>query len=113
MCDHGEMERVADNAAKHRYEITVDDELVGFSQYRDRDGARDILHTEVFPGWEGRGLASRLLQGALDDIRSRGLKLKATCPMLVGYLERHPEQKDLLGESRSPNSPLPCLTSTS
>jgi predicted GNAT family acetyltransferase len=97
MCEHGEMERVADNAAKHRYEILVDDEVVGFTQYRDREGVRDIFHTEVFPGWEGRGLASRLLQGALDDIRGRELGLRATCPLLVGYLEKHPEEKELLG----------------
>lgn len=97
MCEHGRMERVADNAAERRYEITVDDELVGFSEYRDRDGVRNIFHTEVFAGWEGRGLASRLLQAALDDIRARGLRLKATCPMLVDYLEKHPEEKELLG----------------
>lgn len=92
------MEWVTDNTEQHRYEITLDDELVGFSQYRDHDGVRDILHTEVFEGWEGRGLATSLLRGALEDIRSRGLRLKATCPMLVGYLEKHPEEKDLLGE---------------
>ena len=93
------MERVTDNSAEHRYEITVDDDLVGFSEYRDRDGMRDILHTEVFEGWEGRGLGTRLLQGALADIRERGFRLKATCPMLAAYLGKHPEEKDLLGGS--------------
>lgn len=96
MCEHGEMEQVTDQAAKYRYEITVDDELVGFSDYRDHDGVREIVHTEVFAGWEGRGLASTLLQGALDDIRARGLGLKATCPVLAGYLGNHPEEEDLL-----------------
>lgn len=93
----GGMERFTDNDAKHRYEITVDEELVGIAQYRDADGVRDIFHTRVFEGWEGRGLGTRLLQGALGDIRERGLRLKATCPMLAGYLEKHPEEKDLLG----------------
>lgn len=91
------MERVTENAARRRYEIFVDDELVGFTQYRDRASTREIFHTEVFEGFEGRGLGTTMLRGALDDIRAQELRLEATCPMLVKYLEQHPDDRDLLG----------------
>lgn len=84
------------NDSKHRYEIVIDGEAVGFSQYRDRDSTRDVFHTEVDSNWTGHGLATRLLAFVLDDIRTSGQTLKATCPMLAAYLEKHPEQKDLL-----------------
>lgn len=95
-------ERISENRAEHRYEIAIDDEVVGFAEYRDSENVRDIFHTEVFEGWEGRGLGSKVLQGALDDIRARGLRLTATCPMLARHLEKHPEEKDLLAETTDP-----------
>ncbi len=95
-------ERISENRAEHRYEIAVDDEVVGFAEYRDDENVRDIFHTEVSEGWEGRGLGSKVLQGALDDIRARGLKLTATCTMLARHLEKHPEEKDLLAETTDP-----------
>lgn len=95
-------ERISENRAEHRYEIAIDDEVVGFAEYRDRENVRDIFHTHVLEGWEGRGLGSKVLQGALDDIRAHGLTLKATCSMLERHLEKHPEEKDLLAEPTDP-----------
>src|SRR5439155_23952305 len=48
------------------------------------------------PAFEGRGLGTRLIAGALDDIRARGLELIPTCPFVRAYLRRHPEQRDLV-----------------
>jgi uncharacterized protein len=55
-----------------------------------------LVHTEVEPRHEGRGFASRLVAGALDDIRARGLGVVPTCPFVRSYLERHPEYGDLV-----------------
>ena len=75
--------RVADNAGLHRYEIYVDDTLAGFAIYRDRPGTRIVLHSEVFPDFEHHGLAGELARVALDDIRSRGLKVVPRCPFFA------------------------------
>lgn len=91
-----EIEQVADAPANARYEISIDGELVGFTEYRDHGSVREIYHTEVLPGWEGRGLGSRLLKGALDDVRAQGKKVTPTCPMLAGYIGKHPEEQDLV-----------------
>jgi predicted GNAT family acetyltransferase len=89
-------EDVADNAGKRRYEILVDGQLAGASYYHDGDGARVLTHTEVGEEWEGQGLGSRLIAGALDDIRARGLSVTPVCPFTAAYIERHPEYQDLV-----------------
>lgn len=89
---------VSDNTERHRYELLIDGEVVGISQYRDRDGARDVFHTEINDGFAGRGLGTVLVEGALADVRATGSVLIPTCPMVAGYLAKHPDQNDLLHE---------------
>jgi len=44
----------------------------------------------------GRGVGSKLVRGALDQARGRGLKVVAQCPFVKGYIEKHPDYADLL-----------------
>jgi len=39
-----------------------------------------LVHTEVAPSAEGKGVGSRLVAGALDDIRARGLRVVPLAP---------------------------------
>jgi uncharacterized protein len=55
-----------------------------------------LIHTEVEPAFEGQGLGARLVAGALEDLRARGLKLVPQCPFVRAYLRRHPDQADLV-----------------
>lgn len=88
--------QVADNHERRRYEALVDGEVAGASYYRDGDGVRVLTHTEVADEFEGRGVGSRLIAGALDDIRTRGLRVRPLCPFAAAYVERHPEYADLV-----------------
>lgn len=87
---------VLDVPARSRYEVTVDGELAGFSEYREVEGARVFTHTEVFDAFEGKGVGSALARGALDDVRASGRRLVALCPFVAAYLERHGEYADLV-----------------
>ncbi len=87
---------VADNPDKRRYEVTVEGEVAGASYYRDADGVRIVTHTEVGDEFEGQGVGGRLIAGALDDIRARGLRIKPVCPFAAAYIKRHPEYGDLV-----------------
>lgn len=89
---------VLHNASAHRYEIRVGDELAGFTVAEPTDDPGVFLfpHTEIASAFEGKGMASVLVQGALDDIRERGLRITVTCPYILGWLPKHPEYKDLL-----------------
>ena len=89
---------VRDNPGQTRYEAWLGDQLLGFAEYELRDDAGPIVftHTEVLPAAEGRGVGRGLARGALDDVRRRGLKLIAECEFIAAFLERHPEDRDLI-----------------
>lgn len=89
------MSDVVNNTGASRYEMPVDGSQA-ILVYR-RDGAvLHLVHTEVPPELEGRGLASRLVQGALDDIRARGEKIVPRCSYVSAWLRRHPDYQDLV-----------------
>ena len=88
--------QVLDHPAELRYELRVDGELAGLIAYRKEPGVVVLVHTEVFPSVEGRGLGSTLVAGALDDIRARGLRVVPLCPFAAAYVRRHPEYADLV-----------------
>jgi predicted GNAT family acetyltransferase len=86
--------QVRDNAAKQRFELAIDG-AIAFSNYT-RDGATlTFMHTEVPPALGGRGIGSKLVRGALDLARTQNLKVKAKCPFVRAYLDKHPEYSDL------------------
>jgi uncharacterized protein len=82
---------VRDNREELRYEILREGELLGEILYRTEPGAVVLVHTEVAPSAEGEGIGSRLVAGALEDIRSRGLRVVPICPFVAAYMRRHPE----------------------
>ena len=89
---------VARNDAAKRYEAFVGDALAGTLTFRIVAGRVVLVHTEVDPAFEGRGVGGRLAAGALDDIRARGLRARALCPFVAAWVQRHPAYADLVEE---------------
>lgn len=83
------------NAAQHRFEVEADGRLAGFIDYREQDGAWNLVHTEIEPAFEGRGLASALAKFALDEARREGRKVVPTCSYVARWLDKHAEYQDL------------------
>jgi predicted GNAT family acetyltransferase len=86
---------VRDNRDKSRFELDVGKEMA-FANYRLTPPAVIITHTETPRVLRGRGIASELIKGALELIRSDGRKVIAGCGFVVDYLEKHPEYADLV-----------------
>jgi predicted GNAT family acetyltransferase len=84
--------RVLDVPEHFRFEIRVDGELAGFTEYRRRPGLIAFTHTLIDPRFEGQGLASRLVQTALSEAHSEGLAVLPFCPFVCGYIARHSEE---------------------
>lgn len=83
-----------------RYEIRVDGKVAGFAEAKERaDGVVLFPHTFVEDEFEGQGVGTDLVVGALDDIRRRGVKIEVTCPYIRHFLRTHPEYRDLLAET--------------
>lgn len=84
---------------RSRYAVLVDGEVAGFTLAKEgADGVLLFSHTEVDDAYEGQGLASKLVAGALDDVRASGRRIEVTCEYVLGFLEKHPEYQDLLAE---------------
>ncbi|WP_445525354.1 GNAT family N-acetyltransferase [Streptomyces cyslabdanicus] len=81
--------------AKHRYEILVDGERAGLTAYRDRGEQRVFYHTEVGEAFAGQGLAARLVQEALTDVRASGKRIVPVCPYVAKFLKKHEEFADI------------------
>lgn len=85
---------VRNNTALSRYELDIDG-ATAFANYRLAPGKVIITHTETPRALRGRGIASKLVQGALEQIRADGLKVVAGCSFVIDYLDRHPEFADV------------------
>jgi predicted GNAT family acetyltransferase len=90
---------IADNPERERFEICLDGELAGFTQYRLRPGLIAFVHTEIDDRFEGQGLGGRLIAFALDDVRGRDLAVLPFCPFVSAYIQRHPEYVELVPEA--------------
>lgn len=84
--------------APGRYEILVDGVRAGLTEVREDEGVLALPHTEVDDAYEGRGLASRLVRGALDDIRAQGRLVHPFCPYVRRWIGSHPEYRDLVDD---------------
>jgi uncharacterized protein len=86
---------VRDNTALSRFELDAGG-VTAFMIYRLGDGVITLQHTETPVAARGQGIASRLVAGALDIARARGLKVIPRCPFVSAYFAEHPEVADLL-----------------
>ena len=91
---------VTDNPDKARFEIVADGELAGFAQYHLRDGVIAFTHTETDDRFRGHGLASQLVQAALDAARARHLAVLPYCPFVRSWIAEHPGYADLVPAGR-------------
>nr|WP_223693482.1 GNAT family N-acetyltransferase [Leifsonia poae] len=79
-----------------RYVLLRDGEQLGVAEYDLRDGVIVFTHTEVDEAKREKGMASTLVQSALDDVRQNSSRrVVASCPYVRHWLGEHPEYQDL------------------
>jgi len=86
---------VRNNAARSRYELDVDGDIA-YANYRMRDGAVEITHTETPAALRGRGIGEKIVLGALEQIRAQGLKVRPLCSFARHVMAQHSEVQNLL-----------------
>ena len=89
--------------AENHYEVRVDEivllsgegkKLAYVSVVQEEKNVYTIEHTVVDASLQGQGIASELVKRALEEIRKRGGKVKATCSYAAHYLEKHKSEID-------------------
>ena len=83
------------NAQATRFETEVDGQLA-HCDYRLHEGVMQLVHTEVPPALEGRGIGAALVRTALEHAAAAGLRVRPRCSFVSAYLARHPEYRHLL-----------------
>src|SRR5437764_14496090 len=84
------------NAANSRFEIYVEGQRAGFTQYRLHGERADFVHTEIGDEFAGRGLATELIRGALDDARSHGWQVLPYCEFVNAFIAKNDDYLDLV-----------------
>ncbi len=86
---------VRDNTARSRFELD-DGGVTAVLNYTLAGNVITFQHTETPVEARGRGIASRVVQGALEAARARGLKVAPVCSFVRAYLAKHPDYRDIL-----------------
>ena len=97
-CEDAQMDvTVVDNPEQNRFEArTPDGQVAGYAEYSRSSSSIMFTHTRVEDAFGGHGIGSKLVAGALDQVRERGLAVIPRCSFVRGYIDRHPEYADLV-----------------
>lgn len=90
---------VVHDEARRRYVLSVGDDEVGVLAYAVRGDRVVLEHTVVDTSRQEKGLGSRLVRYALDDVRASGRRVVPQCPFVRAYVEHHLEYADLVDEA--------------
>ena len=88
--------RIYDDPEEHRYVLEVNGQRAGMAVYHLRGGRHFFVHTEIDDEFSGRGLGTRLVKHALDDVGEAGGRVVPMCPLFAAYIKRHPEYDELV-----------------
>ena len=86
---------ITDNTSKLRFETPVENQFA-FISYRWQHENLALIHTEVPEAFEGKGIASKLTQFALENAKQQQKKVLVFCPYISTWLKRHPEYNEFV-----------------
>ena len=93
---------VVDVPEKGRFEVRLDDRVVGLASYHIDGSTMTLPHTEIDPSIGGRGMGTALVTAVLDAARERGLTVLPYCSFIRHYIQQHPETIDLVAADDRP-----------
>ena len=86
---------VRNNEDLRRYELVVDEAVVGIADYHVEGDTMVFPHTEITPRLRGQGYGEQLVRGALDDVRRRKSKVRPLCWFVDEFIDNNPDYADL------------------
>jgi predicted GNAT family acetyltransferase len=86
--------KVVHEAERERFVLRDAEHSARLAYHVDGD-VIDLLHTEVPPALEGRGIGKSLARAALEYASSHRLQVRPTCRFVRAYLRRNPDAAKL------------------
>jgi uncharacterized protein len=89
---------VQNNPAEKRFEATIDGHIAAlyYSSFEDK---LYLNHTEVPEALQGKGIAGKLVERALEYAKVHQLPVVPMCPYANKFIQRNPQYQELLDES--------------
>jgi len=81
---------------RHRFFLEVSGGTAELAYRRLDERTVELAHTEVPDAASGLGIAGKLATAAFAWARQNGMKVVPTCPFVRKWLERHPDEQDLV-----------------
>lgn len=69
-----------------RYELAIDGDVVAFADFTPDGDRITIPYIETAPEHRGSGYSSVLMDGVVDDLRARGVQVRATCSVARAHV---------------------------
>ncbi len=95
------LREIVNNETEQRFEAHVPGHTA-FLAYRRFPDRLVLVHTEVPPALEGKGIAGKLVARALDFAQAAHLRVIPLCPYVTSFVRKHPEYHDLLSAEDRP-----------
>ena len=83
------------NDALHRLELEIEGNIA-FIEYKLLHEKLFLIHTQVPPALEGKGVGSAIVQKALQYAKDNNYPIVPICPFVQRYLAKHKEWNELV-----------------
>lgn len=80
------------------YFIKLDDGSKAYLATSKEGGVLKLIETYTPPKYRGKGLAKKLIEKAIEDAVSEGLKIEPICSYALRYFISNPDKRHLLIE---------------
>ena len=87
------------NQEESRFELQADGNLAKIDFKKGSKGQYYMIHTEVPPALENKGIGHKLVRESLEWIEKNGLKIVPLCPFVRSFLRENLEDyKEIIEE---------------
>jgi uncharacterized protein len=86
------------NPADKRFEFQIEDNVAAL-YYTVFEDKLYLEHTDVPQALQGKGIAGKLVEGALEYAKTNSLPIVPMCPYANKYIQRNPQFQNLLDVS--------------
>jgi predicted GNAT family acetyltransferase len=89
---------VTRNEGLGRYELRADGELLSWARFSVDADVVTVPHVETEPQHRGNHYSSTLMEGLVEDLRARDLRIEPLCWVARSHVESLPDAASLLAD---------------
>lgn len=82
----------------NRFELEIEGKIAFIEFDKIEPNILDLVHTEVPEELGGKGVGSKLVEGALNYCKENGLLVIPSCSFVKNYMDKHDEWNDLIAQ---------------